>query len=443
MLKKVFSVVITAALITGLLAGCGGSKQQTQGTEPSTSAPSVATQEKSLEPASIKFWFPSEGEINDNYFTNAAKEFETKFPQIKVEVTKLPTAFVDVDLKLNAAIMSNDYPDVFSAYLAYIAQRGAKGEFEDITSFVDKWEDKGDIIESALEMGEYKGKQYGVGFYPSPMILCYRTDYFEEAGLDPSKPPKNWDEIRDYAYKLVKKDTSGKVTRAGYDIPAIGVENFLIPFIRQTGALHIDEANEKPVYTDKGVVEALNFMTGLKDQSIPYDGTKLDDYPFMKGNAAMSVIAVSQINKLISSDPSMKDKIGFAPVTEKAKRSNWCGYRLFTMGSTTKYKEQSWEFIKFLMSKEEMMKRAKEMNMAVLRKSLEKEFTAINPRLNAAITEYVQYGKGVSAVSWVSISTKNTRLAYEEVYTGKKSAEQALKDAEETVNKEIEALFKK
>ena len=47
----------------------------------------------------------------------------------------------------------------------------------------------------------------------------YRKDYFKEAGLDPNSPPETWEELYDYAKKLVVMDDSGNVERGGFDVP--------------------------------------------------------------------------------------------------------------------------------------------------------------------------------------------------------------------------------
>ncbi len=48
----------------------------------------------------------------------------------------------------------------------------------------------------------YDGKIYAVPFFQVAVALYYRKDHFLEAGLDPAKPPKNWDEFYAYAQRL-------------------------------------------------------------------------------------------------------------------------------------------------------------------------------------------------------------------------------------------------
>jgi len=60
--------------------------------------------------------------------------------------------------------------------------------------------------------------QYGIDIYG----LTWNKDHFKEAGLDPEKPPRTWDEFRDYAKKLTKRDAAGTITRVGYAIRHVG-----------------------------------------------------------------------------------------------------------------------------------------------------------------------------------------------------------------------------
>lgn len=55
----------------------------------------------------------------------------------------------------------------------------------------------------------YDGHVYAIPFFQVALALYYRKDHFAEAGLDPNKPPRNWDEFYDYAKKLTRNGRSG------------------------------------------------------------------------------------------------------------------------------------------------------------------------------------------------------------------------------------------
>jgi len=72
----------------------------------------------------------------------------------------------------------------------------------------------------------YDGKTYAMPYFQVAQGLYYRKDYFLDAGLDPSKPPRTWDEFYEYAKKL----TESKAGRLGFAFsrgPAYHWSNFL------------------------------------------------------------------------------------------------------------------------------------------------------------------------------------------------------------------------
>ncbi|MEQ1821848.1 MAG: extracellular solute-binding protein [Fimbriimonadaceae bacterium] len=75
----------------------------------------------------------------------------------------------------------------------------------------------------------YDGKLYAIPFYQVAMALYYRKDHFIEAGLDPNKPPKDWDEMIAYGRRLTesKSGRSGFVFSSGTGGRAYHWSNFV------------------------------------------------------------------------------------------------------------------------------------------------------------------------------------------------------------------------
>jgi ABC-type glycerol-3-phosphate transport system substrate-binding protein len=227
--------------------------------------------EAAVEVTTVTFWFPG-GAGQEEYFNNVGKEFEAATPSIKIDPTVLPPDSKDIDSKLNAAKLAGTFPDVFSAYLVFMGTRGARGDFEILDPYINQWPDKSDILESALDLGKYKGDIVGLGFFPAPKLVPYRKDFFREAGLDPEGPkkePTTWEELASWGRKLTVRDASGNVTRAGLDIPSSTPATvFIEPWMRQNGSKVIDEINLEPSWTDAGAVEALQFVADLWNENI-------------------------------------------------------------------------------------------------------------------------------------------------------------------------------
>lgn len=122
-------------------------------------------------------------------------------------------------------------PDVFYVnfrqYFNYIDQ----GFCQPIDALVDSDPDSKARIVPDIEkvLRSYDGKLYAMPFYQVAMALYYRKDFFIEAGLDPNRPPKNWDEMIAYGRKLVesKAGRSGFVFAAGTGGRAYHWSNFV------------------------------------------------------------------------------------------------------------------------------------------------------------------------------------------------------------------------
>jgi len=75
----------------------------------------------------------------------------------------------------------------------------------------------------------YDGHIYAIPWYQVAQALYYRKDHYIEAGLDPNKPPKTWEEFYSYGKKLVesKQGREGFVFGAGQQSRSYLWSNFL------------------------------------------------------------------------------------------------------------------------------------------------------------------------------------------------------------------------
>lgn len=87
-----------------------------------------------------------------------------------------------------------------------------RGQLADITKEVESLPYAGDFNPEVLQVVQDDDEKiYGVPVEAYGIGLSYNRTLFEEAGLDPDKPPTTWDEVREYADTIAEK--TGK---AGY-----------------------------------------------------------------------------------------------------------------------------------------------------------------------------------------------------------------------------------
>lgn len=439
-------MVLLAFIMVLQLAACSGTKQVPQSGDVSKQQPTGSSQVKednkqsasgnSQEIAKIKFWRIGTEKNKDDYYKGFIERFEAKYPNIKVdEYLGVPTD--SFDTKLNSAFASGTQPDVFCFPINQIAQRAELKQFAQLDEFINKWSDKSDVIDNLFKIGSYKGNVYALPLYLDIKIFAWRKDYFKDAGLDPEKPPKTWEELKDYSRKLTKRD-GDKVVRAGFDVPTQNGELYMRMFYKQNGGDSVDESNGELRYEMPETVEALDFLASFKKENltIPYDFYKYSDTPFMYGNAAMTYCGPAELNGLIKNNPDLKDKIGVSAGVERKQKYAFCGAHLMEMAEKSKYKDAAWKFISEIYSTDETWKRVEQLNMPVVRKSLSEKYISSNP-MNKGIMDAINIGGGNPKVTFINVAFTYERQAYEEALFGKKPAAQALKDCADNLRKEI------
>jgi sn-glycerol 3-phosphate transport system substrate-binding protein len=115
-----------------------------------------------------------------------------------------------------------------------------------------------------MENSQTGGKTWGIPFQRSTIVLYWNKEAFKEAGLDPEKPPQNWQEMAEFAQKLTKRDASGAVTQWGVQIPSSGFPYWLFQGLTTpAGAVLMNSAGNEVFYDKPEVAEALQYWVDL------------------------------------------------------------------------------------------------------------------------------------------------------------------------------------
>jgi hypothetical protein len=121
-------------------------------------------------------------------------------PDRKIVLTYIPHA--EMVAKLAQAIASGEVPDLMGMDLIYAPQFENAGQLVDITDKIKDWPELTTASPGHMTVATYEGRLYGVPLYADVSALFYNTELFEQAGLDPSKPPTSLAELREYADKI-------------------------------------------------------------------------------------------------------------------------------------------------------------------------------------------------------------------------------------------------
>lgn len=201
--KKLISVGLTAAMLTGLLAGCGDSSQNS------------SQNGSGSEPVVLQWW----GSFPENMGPNQVCEAFNKIdPNLQVEYTR----FVNDDAgntKLDVSLMSDSSIDVFlSLNDVLLNKRIDSGYAEPLDELFDKvgFNIKDDY-DDAIEQRQKDGHYYSLPAKKMTSAILYNKDMFDAAGV--AYPDADWtyDEFLDAATKLTHGEGNNKVY--GYFFP--------------------------------------------------------------------------------------------------------------------------------------------------------------------------------------------------------------------------------
>ncbi|HTY60475.1 MAG TPA: extracellular solute-binding protein, partial [Bacteroidota bacterium] len=134
------------------------------------------------------------------------QEFERTHPGIRVRAQYIPTGDGLIQ-KLITSVQSNTAPDVSWIHADFLDRLAGGGALIPMQQFIDGTDslpasELNDIFPSLLDAGRLRGVLYTMPMEATSLALLYNRGLFREAGLDPDHPPKDWDELKEYASRL-------------------------------------------------------------------------------------------------------------------------------------------------------------------------------------------------------------------------------------------------
>ncbi len=302
------------------------------------------------------------------------ERFMQLHPEIKLEGFQgITAAGLDMEVGPLLAMAGGVAPDVlyvnFRISDSYIQQKF----LYPLDEYVDKWAKEEDISQYIYEpvwpVIKREGHVWAIPYQTYVMTLQYRKDLFREAGLDPEHPPRNWDELYEYAQRLTipEKGQYGMAVFAGPH-----ASWWFIDFLWSAGGDAVaqdKDGNWKAVFNDEAAVTALKFYQKLGRQKWTrngktYRGVAYRDTDYSKlwalGKIGM-VFGYMNDQMMSSVNPNL---IGVAPMPmgPTGVRGNELNCAMMGINSQCKDKrirDAAWEYIKFWASDEAIRIRCK------------------------------------------------------------------------------------
>ncbi len=334
-------------------------------------------------------------------------------------------------------------PTVYLGDVIWPAEFAAAGWALDLTPYISK-EELSKFLPGTIKAVTYKGRIYALPVFTDGGLLYYRKDLLEKYGYD--HPPRTWDELVEMAQKISKAEgIYGFVFQGAQYEGLVCVAN---EFIHSNGGEIIGPNGEIKVNSPE-VIEALQFMHDLiyKYKISPESVTTFKEedarHVFQQGKAVFMrnwPYANSPL-RLNSPESAVRGKYDVAPMPRgprgKSGAATLGGWNIFVNPFAPKEKrEAAIKFAKFMSSETAQIIRAIIGGNAPTRIAVYK-----NPAVLKANPDFKKYlpimmNAVPRPVTPYAEITNAMQEEFHAVLTGKKSAEQAVKDLEKRI-KEI------
>ncbi|MEV6109289.1 ABC transporter substrate-binding protein [Streptomyces sp. NPDC051940] len=308
---------------------------------------------------SISVWFPGVNETEVDLVTHTIVPRFEKETGAKVKVTFVD--WPDLSPKLNAAFAAGTAPDVFGHGPAAVADFVHNDRLEPLTDYVAKL-GQGDQkdMETALPGGQVDGTQYLMPLSMQGNLLAYKEKDFEQAGLDPDKPPTTWEGVLDAAKKLTERD-GDKVTHAGLLLPTspFGLQQTFATLLGSAGGRQISEDGRKAAFNSPEGVRALTYFVGtyqgdgaVGDQlGVDYQSAPTEQQPLVTGDASITVMTPNVAQQVATAEPDLGLRVMPAPGFEGGRPEAFGGAGPGLMiNKDSGAKDLAWKFIAYMLS---------------------------------------------------------------------------------------------
>jgi multiple sugar transport system substrate-binding protein len=210
--KRRLYAALVVSLVAVLLAACVA-----PGTAPAGDTGAAAG---SGEQVTVVYWAHNHEPrvpLDEKYIA----EFMEQNPNIVVEYEVIPT---DFDAKLRTALAAGQGPDLFAQWNGDIGTFYAEGAIAPFSPEAVGLGSQAELMEqyvapeNTLQGAIFDGQLYGIPNEVS-IYACYANKaLFAEAGLDAETDfPATWEEMREVAEMLTKRDADGRLVQRGFD----------------------------------------------------------------------------------------------------------------------------------------------------------------------------------------------------------------------------------
>ncbi len=251
--------------------------------------------------------------------------------------------------RVQSALARGEGPDIFRFHVTWLPM--LKNQLDPVPTEVMSASQFETTFYPVAATNLRSGASYlGIPLEVDTLSLFYNKDIFQTAG---KTPPTTWDELRRTAIELTTHDESGRIQTAGV---AIGTTNNVEHWSDILGLMMLQNEADLTNPTGSLAEDALTYYTIFNKTDRVWDLTlPSSTLAFANGKLAMYFGFSWDVFEIKNMNPDLEFGIVEAPQLSGSNLS-WASFWVEGINNKSEHKEEAWEFLKYLSSKETLTK---------------------------------------------------------------------------------------
>lgn len=368
-----------------------------------------------------------------------ADQFMAENPDVEIQLQSIPEG--EYKTKLLAALAAGSGPDVAQIPSHGMTEFYNYGLIQPFPKDVISAETATrDYINASIKNLIIEGEVYGLPIDVQTIVLFYNPALFVQAGLDPNTPPKDWNELIEFAKKTTVWD-GGKMVQSGWGLG--GYHPVLETFMVQAGATFWSEDGETVVFQEPQL-EAMKFITdAIKVEKVytPEFGSRWTGFKQMKeamvfGHGAM----VGSFKATGSPDLVFKTALPPAHPVTGSRAVTLTSWTLVIMNDAPD-REMAAKWLAYITSAQAQKTWMLTTGELPSLKSVLEDPELISNELYAPILESLKYAVPSFTKGWADPASELREIAYNEIINNNMDPKIALEKAIREINIYLDETF--
>ena len=292
----------------------------------------------------LTFWHYWDG-ANGQALQKLIDQYQKEHPGVNIKAEFVPGS--DLQTKLQTAITGKRTPSMAIADLTAMPNLVRSGALAALDPYIAKSKlNLQDYYAGPMVYGRYNGKQYSLPVSASNLGLFYNKDLFRQAGLDPNKPPKTWEDL-----VSMGKTIQAKTGKQGYELFTQGGEGTTWQwqvFLWGAGGSFLNKTNTAAAFNGPAGVKALQFWTDLVNKDkvssvAPWGLFGRGEAAMVMDGSWMTQFFPEQVDFELGAAPFPYPK-GMQPAT------NMGGEQVFVFNGDPATQQAAWDFVNWFSS---------------------------------------------------------------------------------------------